>query len=73
MRTDNVNAMAERPKRYTYKNTTDQPLAIMGVGEVKAGGQITTTQEVNNPNLELVKTAKPEGAKTAAGQRTGIH
>lgn len=43
---------------YTYKNITDNELQIPDVGSVKPGGEITSPQELNNPNLELVKAPK---------------
>ena len=40
---------------YTYKNETDQDLTVIGVGVVEANGTITSDNEINNPNLKLVK------------------
>lgn len=43
-----------------YKNISGQDQVVMGIGEVKAGGTLETSQPFENPNFELVT----EGAKS---------
>lgn len=47
--------MAKR-RRYTYRNKTDQPCFLVGIGDVAAGGQITVDEPFTNPNFELEDT-----------------
>jgi hypothetical protein len=58
--------MAEQ-QNYTYKNTSDKPLQIMGVpGDLEPGAEFTTDHEVNNANLELVKSKTEKTSKKAS-------
>lgn len=38
--------------RNIYKNTSDETLAIVGVGVVEAGQEFVSSQEIINPNIE---------------------
>ena len=47
--------MKEEAKAYQYKNTTEDTLVVIGVGEVEAGKTITSSEPIENPNLEPVE------------------
>ena len=46
-----------------YKNVTDQELVVIGVGVVKAGGEIETDQDVNSQNLQIIEKPAKAGEK----------
>ena len=55
--------------KYTYKNTSDRNLLIVGVGEVKAGATVSSDREIIHPALEPVEPEKKGGdAKNKAKQ-----
>lgn len=72
----NVTTMANS-KNFKYQNTSDEKLAIMGIGEVEAGQFIESDQPIHNPNLKLVDagrmvnveapTEQPKISKTLKG------
>lgn len=39
---------------YTYKNTSDQDLVLVGIGEVEAGGELKSAVVIENSSLKLV-------------------
>lgn len=47
----------------TYKNTTKQDIALIGIGVVKAGETIETDQVIENPNFKLVEVDKSKSKK----------
>lgn len=51
----------------TYKNTTKQDIALIGLGVVKAGGTIETDQVVENPNFQLVEVDNSKKSKKEDG------
>ncbi|HSH31211.1 MAG TPA: hypothetical protein VK963_00925 [Candidatus Saccharimonadales bacterium] len=40
--------------KYTYQNTSDQELMLVGFGVVAGGGTIETDDIIENPNFKLV-------------------
>lgn len=52
-------------KEYKYRNKTANELTLMGVGVVKAGGTVTVSEPISNPNFELVD----EGVKSKSQER----
>ena len=49
--------------KYTYKNTSNVDLVVIGVGEVASGATITSEVELNNPNLKLVDNVEVKADK----------
>lgn len=39
---------------YTYKNISDVPQDIIGIGAVEAGGEITLGRPLENPNFKYL-------------------
>lgn len=47
----------------TYRNTSDQDLAVVGVGVVKAGATVEIEGDFHNANFELVEKRKRDEKK----------
>ena len=50
--------MSKKQQQYTYRNTSELPQALIGVGVVEPGETFSTFEEVTNPNFTLVTTSK---------------
>jgi len=55
-------------KKFTYKNITDLPQTVIGVGVVEAGKTIESDTPVHNPNLQLVNAGRMTNVEAPAEQ-----
>ena len=56
-----------------YKNISETDLFVPQVGLVKAGGEVETEVEINNPNFQKVEPTKPAQAKEKEEDKNKIN